>query len=79
MDTRRPQFMKSKPAALLALASFAPAICRKHLARWIDPEQTAFWESRYAAAMVMEQLAVDPPPTADPHPFVEARLSKLRM
>ena len=78
VETKRPQFMKSKPAALLALAALAPDRCREGLSDWINPDQVAFWECRYAAAMAMEQLAVQPPAQADPHPFVEARLAKIR-
>ena len=78
VETKRPQFMKSKPAALLALASLAPDRCREGLSDWSDPDLMAFWECRYAAAMAMEMLAVQPPAQADPHPFVEARLAKIR-
>ena len=78
VETKRPQFMKSKPAALLALAQLIPDRCRQHLADWSDPEQMAFWECRYAAAMVMEQLGWTPGDKLDPHPYVEARLAKIR-
>ena len=78
VDTRRPQFMKSKPAALLGLAALAPEVCRQHLSRWLDPEATSFWECRYAAVMAMDQLGVVPESDADPHPYVSARLARLR-
>ncbi len=78
VQTKRPQFMKSKPAALLALAALSPDRCREGLSDWSHPDRMAFWECRYAAAMVMEKLGVQPPADADPHPFVEARLAKIR-
>ena len=78
IETKRPQFMKSKPAALLALAQLVPERCRESLLGWMDPEQMSFWECRYAAAMAMEQLQVQPPLMADPHPYVEARLARIR-
>jgi len=78
VETKRPQFMKSKPAALLALAALAPDRCRAGVSNWSDPNQMGFWECRYAAAMAMEMLAVQPPADPDPHPFVEARLAKIR-
>jgi bilin biosynthesis protein len=78
VETKRPQFMKSKPAALLALAALVPDRCRERLGDWSNPEQMAFWECRYAAAMVMEQLGMQPAQQPDPHPYVEARLAMIR-
>jgi bilin biosynthesis protein len=73
ITTRRPQFMKSKPAAVLAMDSLKlmkdPGTT---VATWLDPQVTPFWEARYAAAMVASpaQLvsALD-----DPEPFVAMR------
>jgi bilin biosynthesis protein len=76
--TKRPQFLKSKPAALLALARLAPERCREHIGDWSDAQTMTFWECRYAAAMVMESLGVAPSQKVDPHPYVEARLVKFR-
>lgn len=76
-DTLRPQFMKSKPAAILTLATVLPERCRQELERWSDPEQTPFWESRYAALMAMEQLGLQPTRTEDPNPFVTARIESF--
>ena len=78
VETQRPQFMKSKPAAMLSLAALSPDDCLEALPRWSDPEQTSFWECRYAAAMVREQLGAGMAPSGnEPHPFVQARLATL--
>lgn len=78
VETKRPQFMKSKPAAMLSLAALCPDDCLEALPRWSDPEQTSFWECRYAAAMIREQLGTGRAPSGDePHPFVQARLATL--
>jgi bilin biosynthesis protein len=77
-DTRRPQFMKSKPAAILTLATVLPERCHQELERWGDPERTPFWESRYAALMAMEQLGLQPTHTEDPDPFVAAKIETFK-
>jgi len=70
--------MKSKPAAMLSLAALAPDDCLEALERWSNPEQTSFWECRYAAAMIREQLSPGVVPSVEePHPFVQARLAQL--
>ena len=76
-DTLRPQFMKSKPAAILTLATVLPKRCREELGRWTNPEQTPFWESRYAALMALEQLGLQPIHRNDPNPFVTARIESF--
>mgnify|MGYP001181126444 CR=1 FL=1 len=67
--TRRPQFMKSKPAAVLAMASLGngspPAI-------WLDPAETPFWEVRYATLMLAPKNQAEQA-CSDPHPFVAAK------
>ena len=78
VENQRPQFMKSKPAAMLSLAALAPDDCLEALERWSNPEQTSFWECRYAAAMIREQLSPGVVPSVEePHPFVQARLAQL--
>ncbi|MCB4390351.1 HEAT repeat domain-containing protein [Synechococcus sp. MU1617] len=73
ITTRRPQFMKSKPAAVLAMDGLKlvkdPGTT---VASWLDPQVTPFWEARYAAAMVASpaQLASA---FDDPEPFVAMR------
>ena len=78
VETQRPQFMKSKPAAMLSLAALAPDDCLEALSRWSDPAQTTFWECRYAAAMIRAQLSPQTAPSGEePHPFVQRRLAAI--
>lgn len=72
VTTRRPQFMKSKPAAVLAMASLGWANQGDRLDHWLNPKQTPFWEVRYAAVMSASpgRLAQA---VADPEPFVAMR------
>lgn len=82
VDNQRPQFIKSKAAALLALASLSPLLCRRHLRRWQDVESTPWWECRYAAAMAQELVDSGEDPEAidsnETHPYVQARRQLLR-
>jgi bilin biosynthesis protein len=61
----------------LTLATVLPKRCHEELGRWSDPEQTPFWESRYAAIMAMEQLGLQPIHRSDPNPFVTARIESF--
>ena len=73
ITTRRPQFMKSKPAAVLAMAGLnLLKDPNTTMASWLDPQVTPFWQARYAAAMVASpaQLASA---MDDPEPFVAMR------
>ena len=82
VDNQRPQFIKSKAAALLTLASLNPLLCKRHLSRWQDVERTPWWECRYAAAMA--QVWIDSGEDhevingKETHPYVLARLQLLR-
>ena len=67
--TRRPQFMKSKPAAVRALAALG---CEASCESLLDPDQTPFWEVRYAALMQASKLQAEPA-ISDPEPFVVAK------
>ena len=67
--TRRPQFMKSKPAAVLALAALG---AEKLDDSWLDPDQTPFWEVRYAALMSASKIQAERS-LSDPEPFVVAK------
>ena len=67
--TPRPQFMKSKPAAVLAMASFGGEDLAEH---WLDPDQTPFWEVRYAALMRASKSLAEKA-LGDPEPFVVAK------
>jgi bilin biosynthesis protein len=81
VDNQRPQFIKSKAAALLALASLNPHICRRHLRRWQDIASTPWWECRYAAAMAQELIDsgedCEGMKGKETHPYVLARLQML--
>jgi len=81
VDNQRPQFMKSRAAALLALASLNPLVCKGHLSRWKDVECTPWWECRYAAAMAEELFGSGEDDEAlsgkETHPYVQARLQLL--
>jgi len=82
VDNQRPQFVKSKAAALLALASLDPLLCKRHLSRWQDVERTPWWECRYAAAMAQELIDSGEDREVingkETHPYVQARLQLLR-
>jgi bilin biosynthesis protein len=82
VDNQRPQFIKSKAAALLALASLNPLLCKQHLGRWKDADHTPWWECRYAAAMAQELIGSGEDCTVingkETHPYVQARLQLLR-
>ena len=67
--TSRPQFTKSKPAAVLAMGSLGEG----HLSlSWLDSHQTSFWEVRYAALMLASQEQAEQA-LEDPDPFVAAK------
>ena len=82
VDNQRPQFVKSKAAALLALASLDPLLCKRHLSRWEDVDRTPWWECRYAAAMAQELIDSGEDSKVingkETHPYVEARLQLLQ-
>ena len=53
---QRPQFMKSKPAAILSLEQLAPERLLACLPEWLNPESMPFWECRYVALLAIERL-----------------------
>ena len=53
---RRPQFAKSRPAAILALLSLQPERLNSSLTQLLDPELEANWECRYASWMAAAQM-----------------------
>ena len=72
ITTRRPQFMKSKPAAVLALGALGWTDQKDCFQDWLNPDVTPFWEVRYAALMLAPaELAVRA--LTDPEPFVVSR------
>ncbi len=53
---RRPQFAKSRPAAILALLRLQPERLNAPLTQLLDPEAESNWECRYASWMAVEQM-----------------------
>ncbi len=51
-----PQYMKFRPAAIIALGKFNPDFCLENMKNWLDEKSTPFWASRYAALMSFESL-----------------------
>jgi len=89
INSRRPQFMKSKSAACLALNKHYPTIWSKNLHQWISSDLSPNWELRYAVWMgiesigggkVLDRLLVDFPEVKmrhDPDPFVDQKRQLL--
>lgn len=75
IKTPRPQFMKSKPAAVLALSRLGFMNSEAHFESLLDPSLTPFWESRYAAVMVAPKTCLQGS-LRDPSSFVAARASE---
>jgi bilin biosynthesis protein len=82
--TQRPQFMKSKPAAVLAMDALGFVENDQLICQWLNPEITSFWECRYAALMVLSQRGVSAEyqkildlALLDPEPFVVAKATDL--
>ena len=71
--TQRPQFMKSKPAAILSMASLSLINDPDTWHAWLDPQSTPFWECRYAAAMVAPRQYLDAA-LHDPNSWVATRV-----
>lgn len=75
ITTRRPQFMKSKPAAVLAMGAQGWMDQPCCFDAWLNPEINPFWEVRYAALMLAPadsaSLAL-----SDPEPYVVARAKR---
>ncbi len=87
IENKRPQFLKSKPAAILSLMQLNPKKCLFLVSGWLDAEQTPFWESRYAALLAIQPFInnsgwdslrnVLPSCEEDIHPFVRAKARLL--
>lgn len=56
INSKRPQFAKSKPAACLALNRHYQAIWYDNLPKWLSSESTPNWELRYSAWMGIESV-----------------------
>jgi len=72
ITTRRPQFMKSKPAAVLAMGAQGWTDQPGCFDAWLNAEITTFWEVRYAALMLAPAAAASMA-LSDPEPYVVAR------
>jgi len=83
----RPQFLKSKPAAILALANIAADVAIDKLPEWLNPKGTPFWEARYAGLIALERLNSNSiflgdlgglalQSKADPEPFIAFKAAK---
>ena len=53
---RRPQFAKSRSAAILALLRLQPERLNAHLTQLLNPAVESNWECRYASWMAVEQM-----------------------
>ena len=60
IDNRRPQFMKSRPAAILAMITINSEICKERFSSWISEEMMSFWECRYAALLAVQDFVALP-------------------
>ncbi len=49
LDDSWPEYMKFKPAAVITLMQFNSNKCLKYIPRWLDPNLSTFWPTRYAA------------------------------
>lgn len=83
---KRPQFMKSKAAAIWSLGFVCSSICGDLLLKLLSPDFEAFWEVRYAALMVVEKLYTRMNPERlkftelvknDPEPFVRLKAIQI--
>lgn len=86
ISNQRPQFMKSKAAAIWSLGFVCPSICRDLLPKILAPDFGAFWELRYAALMLVEMLYKSTDPERlkftelvknDPEPFVRLKAIQI--
>ncbi len=58
IQNRRPQFVKSRPAAILSLLRLNPERLLSRLSDLMDAQEEASWECRYAALMAMQELVM---------------------
>lgn len=84
IDSQRPQFMKSKSAAVLSLYRLGIVFNQCRLAELLSSSSMPFWEARYAALIVLSDSIFDSDRSAllelsslDPNPFVGARVQAM--
>lgn len=86
INNNRPQFLKSIPAAIYSLGCLDPDASKGKLPGWLVCEESPFWQSRYAALIILEKLysKIDSHKLKlaelaanDPEPYVRMRSSYL--
>lgn len=89
INNKRPQFVKSKSVACLALNRLSKTIWINNLQQWISTVNSACWELRYAVLMGLESFGQGEDfdrvvlnfsrelKTQDPDPFVEKKRQLL--
>ena len=82
--SQRPQFMKSKSAAILSMHQLGIVLDQARLTSLLAFDSMPFWEARYAALMVLSDSMFDSDRGAflkssslDPNPFVAARAQAM--
>ena len=54
LDTKWPDQMKFKPAAIMTLIKFFPIKYKSKFTEWLDPRKTSYWVTRYALLMSID-------------------------
>ncbi len=82
--SQRPQFMKSKPAAILSLYRLGFVVEQDRLSQLLLSDSMPFWEGRYAALMLLCDSKFDSERvhflellSSDPNPYVAARAKAM--
>ena len=56
VDNRRPQFVKSRPAAILSMSTLNPEAFKEDFKRLISAQEETFWQCRYAALLAFQKF-----------------------
>lgn len=82
--SQRPQFMKSKSAAVLSMYRLGVGFEQERLIQLLSSDSMPFWEVRYAVLMLLSDSKFDLDrdrclecSAVDPHPFVAARAKAM--
>ncbi len=82
--SQRPQFMKSKAAAVLSMYRLGIGFEQERLIQLLSSDSMPFWEVRYAVLMLLSDSKFDLDrdrclecSAVDPHPFVAARAKAM--
>ena len=54
INDKRPQFLKSGPAALLSLGELFPEVIEEYFDHFLMVDRNIYWQSRYALLMIIE-------------------------